>query len=926
MSVSIRLAAARRALARAGALTLLLVAAAPLAAQQPTPPAPPVANPPAAPPVTPGAPTPPRTDSLDRFLNGIPVRPLGPALFGGRVTALAVPRPYRKTMYVGTAGGGVWKTANGGITWRAVGDSIGATTIGDVAVAPSDTNVVWVGTGEKNSLRSQGWGNGVWKSVDGGRSWRSMGLAATRSIGRIVVHPRDPNTVWVAALGRLWGANAERGVYRTTDGGRTWARTLFVDDTTGAVDLEVDPSNPDVLYAATWHRIRWGGPRIQGVGPGSAIWKSTDAGRTWTRLTDPARRNGLPAERLGRIGLAVSERNPRTVYAMIQVDRGVTQAAAQPAGGVFRSDDAGATWRQVHDHQATPHYFYDDVIVDPSNAERLWVTATQLLRSDDGGRTFAAESLPAVHVDHHALWVDPDDRQHLVLGNDGGVYETRDGGRAWLHHVLPVAQAYTVTVDSSVAPYHVCAGFQDNGSWCVPSQTRDSTGVGDDDWLQVNGGDGMWVQVPWHDPHTVYSEYQFGALSRLDLRSGRRDPLQPLTIDAGAESNYPLTFGWTAPLVLSQHDSTVLWFGANRLVKFTRGGADWSLVGPDMTRTPRERPAPERGHTSYRALFSIAESPTDRGVLWTGSDDGLVWLTRDGGRTWAELSRNLPAGVPRECFVGALVASRHAPGTAYAALDCHHRDDERPWFVATRDFGASWQRLGTAGLPPDAGSHTIAEHPVNPRVLFAGTERGAWASVDGGATWRRFPRALPPVAVHRFAVHHGQRDLVIGTHGRGLWVASVAALDSLAVDGAAPTLAQRVALLPVPAVWQTRQLDTRPAAGQRPYFAPNPPRGAAISYWLREALPGPAQLVVTTLQGDTVRRIVAPGYAGLQRVVWDLTRDRPKPRALGDPTTLFELRQADPGEYLVTLTAAGQTSRQRVLVRPWPADRRGRVR
>lgn len=861
-------------------------------------------------------------DPLDRLLGGIPARHLGPGLFGGRVTALAVPRPYRGTLYVGTAGGGVWKTTNRGVTWRAVSDSTGALSVGDVAVAPSDTNVVWLGTGERNSLRSQGWGNGVWRSTNGGRTWTSAGLTDTREIGRVVVHPRDPNTAWVAALGHLWAPGRARGVYKTTDGGRTWARTLFVDDTTGAVDLTLDPSNPDVLYAATWHRVRLGGTRMQGVGAGSGIYKSTDGGRTWRRLTDPALRNGLPAERMGRIGLAVSEKNPQVVYAMIQVDRGAVNTAVQPFGGVFRSDDAGATWRQVHDFQAVPHYYYDDVWVDPADAEHLWVSSMLLMESKDGGRTFEPESLSNVHVDHHALWVNPDDARHLLLGNDGGLYESFDGGRAWQHHALPVAQAYTVSIDSSVAPYGVCAGFQDNGAWCVPSQTRDTLGIGDDDWLQVGGGDGMWVQTPPGDPHTVYSEYQFGALSRYDLRTGKRDNLQPVTIDAGSESNYQLTYGWTAPLVQSQHDSTVLYFGANRLVRFSKKGDDWELLGPDMTRAAREHPAPEAGNTSYHALFSIAEGPRDRNLLWTGSDDGLIWVSRDAGRTWAEVSRRLPAGAPRACFVGTLVASRHANGTAYVALDCHHRDDYRPYLYATRDYGATWQALGTAGLPADGGSHTIAEHPVNPRVLFAGTERGAYASVDGGATWRRFPRALPPVAVLRFAVHPLTRDLVIATHGRGLWVANVAVLDSLTTE----TPREAARLFAVPAAYAWRWVDTRPSGGSRPFFAPNPARGAAISYWLREAQPAAVRLVVTTPAGDTVRTIQGPGYAGLQRAQWDGFRDKPRPRAKGDPTTPLELRLAPPGAYVVRMTVGGVTMRQPIVLRAWPADRRGRVR
>jgi photosystem II stability/assembly factor-like uncharacterized protein len=542
-----------------------------------------------------------------------------------------------------------------------------------------------------------------------------------------------------------------------------------------------------------------------------------------------------------------------------------------------------------------------------------------LMESKDGGRTFAPESLANVHVDHHALWVNPEDPLHRVLGNDGGVYETRDGGSAWQHHQMPIGQAYTVTVDSTMAPYFVCAGWQDNGSWCGPSQTRDTTGVTDADWYAVGGGDGMWVQVP--DATTILSESQFGTISRLDLRTGERRPITPVTLDAGAESNYGLTWGWTTPLVASQHDSTVLYAGANRLVKFSKRGDDWELLGPDMTRANRERPEPENGSTSYHAIFSIAESPRTARVLWTGSDDGLIWLTRDGGTTWAEVGQHLPADAPRRCFVGTLVASRHAEGWAYAALDCHHRDDYRPYLYRTTDYGASWTPI-MSNLPADGGSHTVAEHPANPRVLFAGTGRGAWATIDGGARWYRFPRTLPPVPVERFAMHGGTRDLVIGTHGRGLWVVNVAALD----DAADTTLARRAHLFPVPPAYQFRWLDTHASFGSKPWVAANPPRGAAISYWLREAQSGPVQLTVLSAQGDTVRKIQGPGYAGLQRATWDLLRDRPRPRALGDPTAPAELRRVEPGEYVVALRVGDTTLLRRVVVLPWPEDRRGRIR
>src|SRR6266508_3182683 len=422
--------------------------------------------------------------SVTRFLENFNYRALGPAAYSGRVTAIAVPRssePRPKTFYIGAAGGGVWKTTNGGVTWQSVSSGLGSETVGDLAVAPTDSNIVWVGTGEKNSLRSQYWGDGVYKSTDGARSWTKVGLGESRAIGRIVIHPTGPDTVYVAALGHLWGAHNERGIYKTTDGGKTWNRILFVNDTTGFVSLEMDPSDPNTLYAAAWHRLRWGGSHMGGIGAGSGIYKTTDGGRTWVRLTDPAKKNGLPTDHLGRIGIAISPQNPKLVFAMIQVDRGITDPAQGRFGGVFRSSDAGASWTQVNDLQAIPHYYYDEIWVDANDSQHVFVNAAPLMESKDGGRSFAPESLSRVHGDHHALWFDPRDAGHRILGNDGGAYVTFDAGRAWWHMPIPIGQFYTVIVDSSLVPYQICGGLQDNGVWGGPSATRDQVGIMDAD-------------------------------------------------------------------------------------------------------------------------------------------------------------------------------------------------------------------------------------------------------------------------------------------------------------------------------------------------------------------------------------------------------------------------------------------------------------
>ncbi len=863
-------------------------------------------------------------DSVSRFLESFTYRSLGPAAYSGRVTALAVPtshEPRPKTWYVGAAGGGVWKTTNGGITWQSVSSGLGSETVGDLAVAPSDSNILWVGTGEKNSLRSQYWGDGVYKSTDGAKSWTKMGLADTRAIGRIIIHPTGSDTVYVAALGHLWGTNTERGVYKTTDGGKTWTRVLFVDDTTGFVDLEMDPGDPNTLYAAAWHRLRWGGSHMEGVGKGSGLYKTSDGGKTWKRLTDPPLKNGLPGDRIGRIGIAISAQNPKLVFAFIQVDRGVTDPAQGRFGGVFRSGDGGATWTQVNDLQAIPHYYYDEIWVDPADSQHVFVNSAPLLESKDGGRTFAPESLSRVHGDHHALWFDPHDAGHRILGNDGGAYVTFDAGRAWWHMPIPIGQFYTVIVDSALVPYQICGGLQDNGVWCGPSATRDRIGVTDADWYPVNGGDGMWVQIPPNDPWTVYSGWQFGNVSRLDLRSWRQDDIQPAALDAGAESGYDFTWDWTTPILISAFDTGTVYLGANRLFRLRQGGRDWDTLGPDMTRTPRQTPAPEAGHTSYHAIFSIAESPKTPAVLWTGTDDGFVWVSQDTGRTWANVTNNFPRGAATSCWVSTIVASMHAQGTAWLTYDCHYRDDYRPHVWRTTDFGRTWTEL-VNGLPADRGSVTVFESPRNPRVLWVGTSDGVYATVDGGQRWRRFGGSFPHVMVERMAMSYRQRELVVSTHGRGLYVVGVGPVEEFSDS----VLSDTIHLFEVAPAYQYRERQTHPGFGSFGFVASNPPRGAVITYSLREMQPDGVKLAITTVAGDTVRSLTGSGFPGVQRVTWDLNRDRPRPRGRGDPTSADELRRVGPGEYVVRLTLGKRKLERKITVIDLPPDRLGRIR
>jgi len=617
----------------------------------------------------------------------------------------------------------------------------------------------------------------------------------------------------------------------------------------------------------------------------------------------------------------VAAKDPKIVYATIQVDRGVTDPLQGRYGGVFRSGDAGATWTQVNDLQANPHYYYDDLWIDPADANHVWTVSPALLESKDGGKSFAPDSMHLVHGDYHALWIDPGDSQHLIIGNDGGAYVSQDGGKAWEHMAIPIGQFYTVIVDSSATPYQVCGGLQDNGVWCGPSRTRDTLGITDGDWYPVNGGDGMWVQIPANDPYTVYSGWQYGHLSRLDLKTWQRDDITPLALDAGLDSGYPYNWGWTTPILVSQHDPTVLYVGANQLIRMTHRGDDWDVLGPDMTRASREHPAPEVGHTSYHAVFAIAESPRSKDVLWTGSDDGLVWVTRDGGKTWAEVSASFPKGAPTSCWVATIAASYHVANRAYVAYDCHHRDDYGPHVYRTEDLGKTWVEIGQ-GLPQDGGSLTVFEDPVNQRLLWVGTASGVYVTLDGGRSWRRFGKNLPNVPVECLAISFAQRDLVVATHGRGLWIINVAALEEMTDT----LLAEPIHLFSVAPAYQYRPRDTYPDWGSRPFVASNPPRGAVIAYYLKEVQPDGVKLVITTAAGDTIRHLTGPGYPGLQRVTWDLTRDKPRPRELGGPTARDELRRALAGDYVVRVSLGKRRLEQRIVVQDWPADRIGRLR
>ncbi|MEW6322055.1 MAG: glycosyl hydrolase [Acidobacteriota bacterium] len=852
-------------------------------------------------------------------------RAIGPAVQGGRIDDVAVDERNPSTIYIGAASGGVWKTTNAGTTWTPIFDRQGTASIGDIALAAANPDLVWVGTGEPNNRQSSSFGDGVYKSIDGGRTWAHMGLAETQHIGRVIVDPADPDTVYVAALGRLWGASTERGVYKTTDGGRTWTQALFVDEHTGAVDLAMDPHNRHVLYAATYQRRRapWG---FNGGGPGSGLHKSVDGGRTWTKLT-----NGLPGGTVGRIGLAVWRRDPRVVYATVE---------HRTEGGTYRSDDGGATWRKMSDVNPRPMY-YSKIHIDPTSDRRIYVLGASMFVSDDGGRTFAdpvsGREGPnqamsptydvGVHGDHHALWINPANPKHLILGNDGGLYYSFDGSITWDKvNNLPLGQFYGIGVDMAT-PYNIYGGLQDTHSFGGPSATRHYLGILNEDWVQINTGDGMYAQVDPTDPATVYTESQDGNLSRFHRPTGDRKSIRPTPPPGEA----PYRFNWTSPIVISPHDSTTVYFGGNRVFRSTDRGETWS-AGPDITRNEDratfeimgQKPGPEvlsrnDGVSAWGTITALAESPVQAGVLWAGTDDGLVQLSRDGGTTWTNVTDRLP-GPARKGRISRVEPGYRDAGTVYVALDRHQDDDFAPYLFVSHDFGHTWATLSD-GLPKTGWINVVRVHPRNPAMLVVGTETGLFVSLDAGAAWTRFTHGFPTVPVDDLVIHPRDNDLVVGTHGRSIYVLD----DITPLSGfTAQVAASDLHLFPPRAATVLQRWKHESYSAQRVFAGPNPPFGAILTYYLRAAGKGPATVTIRDASNRVVRIIEGAAAAGLNRVVWDLRSAAPA--NLANARGPFVV----PGSYTATVQVDGREARAPVSVTPDPlfpmsdADRQAR--
>ncbi|MEX1182781.1 MAG: hypothetical protein WEF86_06065 [Gemmatimonadota bacterium] len=872
-----------------------------------------------------------------QVLDELELRNFGPFRAGAWITDFAVPatpeRAHQYTFYVGTRNGGVWKTENGGTTFEPVFDETDQQSIGAVAVAPGDANVVWVGTGESYVARYSYSGNGVYRSTDGGDTWQHMGLEGTQHIARILIHPRDPNTVYVASMGPLHTRSPDRGVYRTRDGGRTWDRVLYVDDQVGVIEMVMDPVNPAVLYAATYdkERVAW---RLQQGGPGSGIHKTTDGGDTWTRLE-----GGLPTGNIGRIGLDVYRQNPSVLYALVENMNPRPEELPQPSpvgggmGEVYRSDDGGATWRLTHDRSINvggkAPYSFNWLKIDPEDDQKVWITSVWVAHTNDGGRTWNDLEgnnrmlFRRMFGDIRSIWVDPQDPDRLLVGSDGGVYATNDGGVTVRHHSnLPLGENYAVAVDMD-DPYHIHAGLQDHESWRAPVNGFAGS-VGVEHWVTVGTGDGMYNAVDPTDSRWVYNTLQFGGHARYDLVAGEETQIAPRA--APGEVRYRFT--WTAPLVLSPHAPKTLLTGAQKVLRSRDQGDTWQEISPDLTsgagmttNRPESNCTIDRvgdGNIWYCTITTLAESAVTPGVIWAATDDGRIHVTRDDGGSWTNVTAQIrAAGAPSDYWFSRVTPSQHDAGTAYATLTGFHRDDFRPFVYRTDDFGVTWRDIG-ATLPGAAPANVIVEDHANPELLFLGTDRGLFVTVDGGARWIAFQSGMPVVPVRDLVIHPRENDLVIGTHGRGVWVGDITPLQQISEAVLAEPLHLFVPEskgLRLESNWGNYHLD-----GDHVLATPNEPNAMAIAYWQRDAGSGPVTISVANALGDVVYTSEQPAGSGLRTAFWNLRVAAPD--APGRGRGRQAAAPAPAGSYTVTLQAGDRRLTQPATVRePVPVPR-----
>lgn len=840
-------------------------------------------------------------------LSTLKPRSIGPAVMGGRISDIAYDPDNPFTFYVAMATGGLMKTTDNGGSFQAVFEKEATGSTGAVAVAPSNAKIVWLGTGEANDRNSSGWGDGVYRSTDGGSTWSHVGLKNTRTIARIAVHPKDPQTALVAAVGDLWSPNPDRGLFKTTDGGQTWKAVLQApapyQDRVGCGDVAVDPSNPDTIYAAMYARRRtpWSfvaGPDATDGKDLGGIFRSTDGGATWKKLA-----NGLPGS-TGRIGLAVWAKNPKVVYAVVQSFEGGTTDIDSPdskTGGVFRSDDGGDSWKRMSALDPRPFYF-SQIRVDPENDQHVYVLGFMLHVSEDGGRTWREDRFKNVHPDNHALAIDPRQPKRLLLGTDGGVYQSFDAGERWDHlNRIASGQYYRIALDDR-RPYRICGGLQDNASWVGPSATRTKEGILNADWINIYGGDGFGCVFDPADPNIVYAESQSADFYRLDLNSGQIKPLRP----APAEGQIGFRFNWDSPLVASQHHKGTMYLGGNRIFSLTNRGEHWKAISPDLSaQEPSRIMTTGSGAETFGVVFAIAESPVQPDLLWAGTDDGKVWNTSNEGGSWTDLTPNLPAAV-KGLWINRIAASHFDPKVAYLAVTGYRAGNYAPLVYRTADAGKSWQSIA-GNLPGDSPVRFVYEDPKNQNLLFAGTEFGLYLSFNRGGAWVKYPN-LPTVRVDDLAIHPREGDMVVATHGRSLYIVDdIGVLEQITPEIEATAahlfpLRGAFGFAPLPGFVESE--------GSAVFRGVNPPVGAIITAWVKQYTGEPVNISISGAGDRPVANLTMPGTPGLNRVTWDLKPTKDLLTEYGGQGQKF----VPAGDYTVTLTYGSTKQTQQLHV------------